>query len=279
MILVADSYGKSTEWVLTRDGIVVERGVTAGIDPTFQTRKDISRIIRLELSETFFKRHWRKVVFYCPGCITEERRSNLETSIMAQFHTDVWIFSDIDAAGRSQFQHDEGIICVMTTHCASGFYNGKRVERPRYAGGFYLLEEGSFAYLAKRFASDLLLGAVPQELEEEFCDIYDLTPKTMLEELYTKPRPDLQLLRNIDFIKKRVEHPYMRNIVYSGFLRFFQRHMPFYDIDNYPVSVTGPLAGYFPDILRKADKDFGVNIRQINFNSIDGLVQYHQNDR
>lgn len=55
MKVIADSSSTRTEWVLVDGDVVVERAFTQGLNPYFQTRREISHSIRLELPEAFFR--------------------------------------------------------------------------------------------------------------------------------------------------------------------------------------------------------------------------------
>lgn len=56
MKLIAESGSTRTEWALVEDNHLVQRVFTEGLNPFFQTRREISRSVRLELPESFFKK-------------------------------------------------------------------------------------------------------------------------------------------------------------------------------------------------------------------------------
>ena len=56
MKLIAESGSTRTEWALVEDNHLIQRVFTEGLNPFFQTRREISRSVRLGLPETFFKR-------------------------------------------------------------------------------------------------------------------------------------------------------------------------------------------------------------------------------
>ena len=64
MILIAVSGSTHTEWVFVEGGQIVERQRTEGVNPYFQSRKEISHIIRLGLPETCFRRKLQNVIIY-----------------------------------------------------------------------------------------------------------------------------------------------------------------------------------------------------------------------
>ena len=68
MKLIAESGSTRTEWALVEDNHLIQRVFTEGLNPFFQTRREISRSVRLGLPETFFKRKLEQVYYYGAGC-------------------------------------------------------------------------------------------------------------------------------------------------------------------------------------------------------------------
>ena len=69
MIIIADSSSTRTEWALVDGSEIVAHAFTKGLNPFFQSRRDISHTVRLELPEAFFRRRWDHVYFYGAGCV------------------------------------------------------------------------------------------------------------------------------------------------------------------------------------------------------------------
>lgn len=100
MKVIAESGSTTTEWVLVDGKNVLERSFTEGINPFFQTRREISHSIRLNLPETFFKKRWERVYFYGAGCANLDKKNILEASLVAQFKTPISAESDLLAAAQ-----------------------------------------------------------------------------------------------------------------------------------------------------------------------------------
>lgn len=64
MKLIAESGSTRTEWALVEDNRLIQRAFTEGLNPFFQTRREISRSVRLGLPEHFFKRKLEQVYYY-----------------------------------------------------------------------------------------------------------------------------------------------------------------------------------------------------------------------
>ena len=57
MKLIAESGSTRTEWALVEDNRLIQRAFTEGLNPFFQTRREISRSVRLGLPEHFWQLH------------------------------------------------------------------------------------------------------------------------------------------------------------------------------------------------------------------------------
>ena len=109
MKVIAESGSTTTEWVLVDGKNVLARSFTEGINPFFQTRREISHSIRLNLPETFFKKRWERVYFYGAGCANLDKKNILEASLVAQFKTPISAESDLWAAARGLLIDKPGI--------------------------------------------------------------------------------------------------------------------------------------------------------------------------
>lgn len=74
MNIIAESSSTRTEWVIVDGSDIIEHAFTSGLNPYFQSRREISHSIRLELPEAFFRRRWNHVYLYCAGCSTQEKK-------------------------------------------------------------------------------------------------------------------------------------------------------------------------------------------------------------
>lgn len=74
MKLIAESGSTRTEWALVEDNRLIQRAFTEGLNPFFQTRREISRSVRLGLPEHFFKRKLEQVYYYVPDVLLMKRK-------------------------------------------------------------------------------------------------------------------------------------------------------------------------------------------------------------
>lgn len=142
-----------------------------GIESFFQTRREISRSVRLGLPDIFFKKKLEQVYYYGAGCTSYEKKNILGASLVAQFKTPIQVESDLLAAARGLFKCEAGIACILGTGSNSCFYDGKIVVKNVKAGGYILGDEGSGAVLGKMFLSDVLKGLAPKDVMADFLKI------------------------------------------------------------------------------------------------------------
>ena len=145
MKLIAESGSTRTEWALIEDNHLIQRVFTEGLNPFFQTRREISRSVRLGLPPSFFKRKLEQVYYYGAGCTSNEKKNILGASLVAQFKTPIQVESDLLAAARGLFKCDAGIACILGTGSNSCFYDGKIIVKNVKAAGYILGDEGSGA--------------------------------------------------------------------------------------------------------------------------------------
>ena len=278
MRIIAESSSTRTEWSLIEGSKTVEHAFTSGLNPYFQSRREISHSIRLELPELFFKRRWSHINFYGAGCGTADKRKIVESCLIAQFKTPVTVESDLLGAARGLLVRKPGLACILGTGSNSCFYDGSEIVKNVSPLGFILGDEGSGAYLGKCLIADILKGIAPKDISDAFFEKYSINPNVLMDAVYTNTMPSRTLAHYAWFMLKMTEHEYVYQLIYSSFMRFFARNIAAYDFTEQPVSFVGSVAVEFRDILEKAAADFGVKIEKIVRNSMPGLIEFHSTE-
>ena len=209
MNIIAESSSTRTEWVIVDGSDIIEHAFTSGLNPYFQSRREISHSIRLELPEAFFRRRWNHVYLYCAGCSTQEKKKVMESSLVAQFKTPVTVESDLLGAARGLLVHKPGLACILGTGSNSCLYNGSEITRTVAPLGFILGDEGSGAYLGKTLIADMLKGLAPVRLTEAFYEKFMVTPNVLMDDVYTSPMPSRTLSKYSTFLAEHLDDPYV----------------------------------------------------------------------
>lgn len=275
MNIIGESSSTRTEWALVDGARVVEHAFTMGLNPFFQSRREISHSIRLELPEAFFRKRWNHVYFYGAGCTNLEKKKIIESSLVAQFKTPVTVESDLLGAARGLLVRSSGLACILGTGSNSCLYNGSEIVRTVPPLGYILGDEGSGAYLGKLMIADMLKGIAPAALTQAFFERFSVSVNVLMDDVYTNALPSRTLSRYSSFLAEHLDDPYVYRLVYSAFMNFFTRNIAFYDYRNQPLCFVGSTAITYRPILDRAAKDFGVSISKVIRNSMPGLVEYH----
>lgn len=275
MKLIAESGSTRTEWALVEDNNLVQRVFTEGLNPFFQTRREISRSVRLGLPESFFKKKLEQVYYYGAGCSSHEKKNILGASLVAQFKTPIQVESDLLAAARGLFKCEAGIACILGTGSNSCFYDGKIVVKNVKAGGYILGDEGSGAVVGKLFLADLLKGLAPKEIADEFHEKFRISANDVMESVYNLPFPNRFLGTVAYFLFDYMDNCYVYDLVTNNLRNFFNRNICQYDYHSYPIRFVGSLAYAQSAIVREIGNEFGVHIDIIEETPMNGLIEFH----
>lgn len=275
MKLIAESGSTRTEWALVEDNHVVQRVFTEGLNPFFQTRREISRSVRLGLPEYFFKKKLEQVYYYGAGCTSHEKKNILGASLVAQFKTPIQVESDLLAAARGLFKCDAGIACILGTGSNSCFYDGKIIVKNVKAGGYILGDEGSGAVLGKLFLSDVLKGLAPKDVMNDFYEKFRISSNEVMESVYNRPFPNRFLSTISYFLADYTDDDYVFDLITNNLRNFFIRNVTQYDYKDYPVRFVGSLAYTYATILKDIAQEFGIDLIVIEETPMNGLIEFH----
>ncbi len=278
MKIIAESSSTRTEWALVEGCNIVEHAFTTGLNPYFQTRREISHSIRLELPEVFFKRRWDHIYFYGAGCANVEKIKVIESSLVAQFKTPVTVNSDLLGAARGLLVRRPGLACILGTGSNSCLYDGEEIVRSVSSLGFILGDEGSSAYMGKHLIADMLKGIAPVDLTEAFFEYFKVSANMLMDDIYTNSLPSRTLAKYSGFLAHHLDNEYVYRLVYDAFMSFFTRNIAAYEYASQPICFVGSTCVLYRDILYRAAADFGVTIEKVIRYSMPGLVEYHKND-
>ncbi|MDR3118316.1 MAG: hypothetical protein LBU44_02675 [Mediterranea sp.] len=275
MKLIAESGSTKTEWALVENNHLVQRVFTEGLNPYFQTRREISRSVRLGLPESFFRKRLEQVYFYGAGCSSLEKKNIMGASLVAQFRTPIQVESDLLAAARGLFHCEMGIACILGTGSNSCFYDGKIISKNVRPGGYVLGDEGSGAALGKMFLSDVLKNLAPLVLINAYYDKFRITPNELMDSIYNHPFPNRFLAMTSYFLANYLEMDYVNNLLMNNTRAFFTRNVSQYNYKNYPIRFVGSMAYNFSKVLHAVAEEFGVKIDVIEETSMAGLIEFH----
>ena len=275
MILIADSGATKTDWYAGNDpdhGQLIE---TNGINPFHLKEEEVFHIIREQLVAQLANADTcTAVYFYGAGCIPEKTDS-IHRSLTHFFpRAEIHIHTDLLGAARAVCGKHPGIACILGTGSNSCLYDGTHITDSISPLGYILGDEGSGAYIGKRFIADCLKRQLPPYIAEDFCREYKLTPADILDRVYRQPKANLFLSSITPYIYKHKEIPEIQALLIDCFMEFFHRNVLHY-AQNLPVSFVGSIACFFEKELQAAAARSGLHIAQTIKQPIHNLIAYH----
>ena len=278
MILIADSGSTKTDWRAVSEDGKVKGYSTAGINPVFMGPDEISGIVSGRLLPDL-EGKVDEIRFYGAGVISKEVSGNVCAALKNVFPgAECYAESDLLGAARAICGFSSGIACIIGTGSNSCLYDGKEIVKNVRAGGYILGDEASGAYFGRRFLSDFVKGLLPQAIEKEFAARYSLDYPSVVQKVYKEPMANRYMASFMPFLHEFLNHPYVKNLLRTGFEEFIARNVAQYDGCRYlEVGFTGSVAFYFKDILLKVLEDARIKPGRIVRTPMDGLIQFHKN--
>ena len=278
MNLIADSGSTKTAWVLSYGSQIVSQFETAGINPFFQTEDEIKNQIKETLLPQIGDNKVKNVYFYGAGCADPEKNRTLEELFKVEVGAEeVFVASDMLGAARGLLGRESGIACILGTGANSGVYDGDKLVKGVYAGGYILGDEGSGGVLGKLLISDWVKKQMPQDIYDVLTEEYGLTYLGVVDRVYKQPFPNRWLAQFTKFMSVYREHPYVHNLLVEAFKAFFNRNIKQYaEWEELEVAFVGSIAYYFNVELTEAAESCGIRLGKVMQNPIEGLVEYHK---
>jgi N-acetylglucosamine kinase-like BadF-type ATPase len=276
MILIADSGSTKTDWCLVENGKIIQRIFTKGINPFYQTDSEIRFEIEQNLAPQLQGFDIDRIFFYGAGCSFPEKKAMVSNALGYVFiHTLIEVQSDLLGAARGLLLNNEGVACILGTGSNSCHYNGNEIVSNVSPLGYMLGDEGSGAVLSKIFVADCLKNQVSEKTKNAFFEKYELTPATIMENVYKKPFPNRYLAQFTPFLSENINQKEIYNVVYKSFVDFFERNVQQYPYQELETSFVGSVAFHLKEVLESAAEQCGVKIGKIMKSPMEGLIKYH----
>lgn len=276
MILIADSGATKTDWCYGTEKDNYKIVQTEGINPFHQTEEKIQSIIEKDLLPQlpFPLQRCTAIYFYGAGCLPPQTQTILH-SLQAYFsNAEINVETDLLGAARALCKKSPGIACILGTGSNSCLYNGSQITQHISPLGYILGDEGSGAYLGKRFVSDCLKGQLPEILCKGLLERFNLTIPEILNRVYRQPQANRFLASLTPYIYEHKDMPQVHSFLLECFGEFFRRNILLYP-KNLPVSFSGSIAWYFHDELTESAHSFQLPIGIFIKSPIEELARYH----
>lgn len=278
MVLIADSGATKTDWRLLMDDGQVRCASGRGLNPSVLDPESIRKAVGDVIPELNPEgRTIHEIHFYGAGLVNEAAAAPLADALELWCPFPVMHFhSDMLAAARALFGDGSGIVAIMGTGSNSCLYeNGKIVKNIR-PGGYVLGDEGSGASLGKAFLADFIKGLLPEELEKDFLQEYDLDYQKIVQKVYREPAPSAFMASFAPFILQRAGDPYVRSLIEDCVGSFVGRSLSRYRPEKeIKAGVVGSFGCALEEYVREAGRRYGLEFSDFLKSPVERLVIYH----
>ena len=276
MILIADSGATKTDWLEVDNNNETTFLKTEGINPFHQSDDKIENTIQTGLLPQLLSsaETCTCVYFYGAGCLPSHTTGVFQALSKAFPNAHIHIDTDLLGAARALCGHEPGIACILGTGANSCLYDGEQIERNISPLGYILGDEGSGAYLGKRFVSDCFKEQLPSFLRDGLLAEFQLTYPDIINKVYKEPQANRFLASLTPYIYKQKEVPEVHAFLLECFETFFRRNVLPYHSEN-SVSFTGSISWYFKEEVTEAASNLGLRTGIFLKNPIEGMAAYH----
>ncbi|AHF14483.1 N-acetylglucosamine kinase [Niabella soli] len=280
MILIADGGATKTTWSFINNAAVFNFE-TEGYHPFFVDAGYIAQSLQKALPPAMAEHcdDIEKIFFYSTGAgYSKETDAVLREGITPVFPgAEIFLETDLLAAARALLQKDAGFAAILGTGSNSGMYDGTHIITNIESGGFLLGDEGSGAYLGKMVLIDYIRGYMPEALKQIFEQRYQLTPESLINEVYTSKTPNQYCARFARFAADHIDMDYCRELAITNFDDFFKKMITHYkSYRHYSINTVGSVAYYLKDIFTLVAARYEVAVGNIFPSAIEGLTRYHR---
>lgn len=277
MILIGTSGSTKCDWQLVKDQKPLIRKSTHGINPFFMDDVSIADILKsLGKDILEHKEKIEVVYFFGAGCSSKHFASMVERGISMVFNkSHLYVKEDIVAAAFATFDGDPSITALMGTGSNACLFDGDIVRQEVSGMDFILGDEGSRSNFGKLLLSKYLKNELPAEISKDLTSEFQLTKEEILLNVYVKPYANVYLSSFSQFIKERIDHPYLYELVRKSISEFIRIYIcTIKNYGNYKIHFVGSVPYYFENIVNELIDENKLNKGIFVEEPIELLVSY-----
>lgn len=138
--------------------------------------------------------------------------------------------------------------------------------------GYILGDEGSAAYIGKRFLSDCLKDIAPAQLVNDFFEYINLSPDEIMSAIYDHSLPSNTLSVYSRFLMDKLDQDYVYRLVRHAIDAFFRRNVLQYDYEGKTVCFVGSNACAYSGVLTEVADSYNIKIKKSHQARCQGLL-------
>jgi len=278
MQLIVDSGSTKTRWCLVNQLEIIQEINTQGINPYVTSEEIIQKIIEQEI-KPLLNYTPDSIFYYGAGCSNSTNIHLIKKCLEAiNIEAKIEVEHDLLAVARALCQKNKGIAVILGTGSNSCLYNGKNIIKNTSSLGYILGDEGSGAYIGKKFLSDYFYELVPEHIAHLFQEEKNITIELALNNIYKQPNANAYLASFCKWLVNHKKDSYVHQLIKNAFTDFVVKQIqPYGKSTTNKVFSIGSIAYYFSDIWELVLNENGYVVELSEQDPILGLINYHAN--
>ncbi len=227
VILIGESGGTKTDWVLIDENMGKQLMQTKGLSPSLRDWEAIRDTLFKDVRPWIAKTPPECVFFFGAGLgrlKNLDRMRQLLTECLGEVGS-LRVDSDLIGAAYACLGKDPGVVGVLGTGSVAFRYDHGEVAQRMGGWGYLLGDEGGGSSLGKA----LLAGFLENELPPHLKDAYEAFAEADLDEvlcrLYAHSSPSLYLARQVPFLAEHHEDEHIKKLIQGQIRQFLKRHL------------------------------------------------------
>ena len=271
MILIADSGGTKTHWVLL-DGQNRQEYFTSGLNPTVRPEEDIRLCLQEEIPLDISRVD--QVHFFGAGLATAAQQSRFHRILKDRFPiANLHVEDDMMGAARGLCGDEPGGVGILGTGSNACRFDGNRVLAQYGGHGWIMGDEGSGADIGKQILKAALESRLPHPLLDALTQETGMTPIQIRTQVYQ----GLQVSRFLGTLAKVAvdhrKHPWIQQLLQERFGAYLAVSRPAWD-EDVQVHFCGGIAQIFAFELQTACRASGIRAGNILASPMPGLERW-----
>lgn len=193
------------------------------------------------------------VYYFGAGCSSKHFASMVERGLSMVFNkSHLYVKEDIVAAAFATFNGEPSITALMGTGSNACHFDGDIVRQEVSGMDFILGDEGSRSHFGKLLLSKFLKKQLPTEIARDLEQEFRLDKEEILLNVYIKPYANVYLSSFSQFIKERIDNPYLKAMVKQSITDFVETYIcSIKNYENLAVHFVGSVPHFFEDIVNE----------------------------
>ncbi len=273
--LIVEAGSTKTDWAIIRNGRVMERNQTTGMNPV--TDPDFGNKLAALLKTATSLHPISSVYYYGAGCVDEEVNLEVQRFIRSGLNDiiDVEVSDDLLGACRSVSDGSAQLVCILGTGSNICYFDGDQIQDRIRSAGYLLGDEGSGFRIGQEIYLRLVRGLFSRDVVDAITKEAKLSSRDLVVELYSQKNPRSYLAgftRWWHFLEPEDKEDIAADI----FGRLVERMiLPLALRNPVPVAFVGSVSFHFSAYIERLLKKYDIIATCFEKSPLDGLIRFH----